>query len=48
MRVIAGWIAQALEHRNDVAKLRSIRNQVQELAEQFPLYGWARATTTVS
>ena len=44
MRVIAGWIAQALEHRGDAAKLRSIRNQVQELAERFPLYGWARET----
>src|ERR1700712_1997001 len=42
MRVIAGWIAQALEHRGDPARLRSIRNQVQELAERFPLYGWLR------
>src|SRR5580704_1034941 len=28
MRVIAGWIAQALEHRNDAAKLSQIRHQV--------------------
>jgi glycine hydroxymethyltransferase len=47
MRTIAAWIAQALEHRGDAAKLRSIRNQVQELAEQFPLYGWARETATL-
>jgi glycine hydroxymethyltransferase len=42
MRVIAGWIAQALEHRTDAAKLQQIRGQVQELAEKFPLYGWLR------
>ena len=43
MRVIAGWIAQALEHRNDAAKLRQIRGQVVEMAERFPLYGWLRS-----
>jgi glycine hydroxymethyltransferase len=42
MRVIAGWITQALDHRTDAAKLRQIRNQVRELAEKFPLYGWLR------
>jgi glycine hydroxymethyltransferase len=42
MRVIAGWIAQALEHRADAAKLRQIRGQVLETAEKFPLYGWLR------
>ncbi len=42
MRVIAGWIAQALEHRNDAAKLQNIRHQVLEMAEKFPLYGWLR------
>jgi glycine hydroxymethyltransferase len=42
MRVIAGWIAQTLEHRADAAKLRSIRGQVLEMAEKFPLYGWLR------
>ena len=42
MRVIAGWIAQALEHRTDPAKLREIRGQVLELAEKFPLYDWLR------
>src|ERR1700744_4383984 len=42
MRVIAGWIAQALEHRTDAAKLQQIRAQVLEMAEKFPLYGWLR------
>ena len=42
MRVIAGWIAQALEHRTDAAKLQQIRGQVFEMAEKFPLYGWLR------
>jgi glycine hydroxymethyltransferase len=42
MRVIAGWIAQALEHRADAAKLRQIRGQVLEMAEKFPLYSWLR------
>ncbi|MEO8737187.1 MAG: serine hydroxymethyltransferase [Edaphobacter sp.] len=40
MRVIAGWIAQALEHRGEAAKLAAIRGQVGELANKFPLYGW--------
>jgi glycine hydroxymethyltransferase len=42
MRVIAGWIAEALEHRADAAKLRQIRGRVLEMAEKFPLYGWLR------
>jgi glycine hydroxymethyltransferase len=42
MRTIAKWIASALEHRNDPAKLAEIRGQVGELAEQFPLYGFLR------
>jgi glycine hydroxymethyltransferase len=42
MRVIAGWIAQALAHRTDAAKLRQIRDEVLEMAEKFPLYGWLR------
>jgi glycine hydroxymethyltransferase len=42
MRVIAGWIAQALEHRANAAKLQQIRGQVLEMAEKFPLYGWLR------
>ena len=43
MKVIAGWIASALEHRNDAAKLAEIRGKVGELAETFPLYGWLRS-----
>ena len=42
MRTIAGWIAEALEHRTDEAKLHEIRGRVGELTEQFPLYGWLR------
>src|SRR5580692_11431587 len=42
MRVIAGWIAQALEHRSDATKLQQIRGQVLEMAEKFPLYSWLR------
>jgi glycine hydroxymethyltransferase len=42
MRIIAGWIAQALEHRTDPAKLQQIRSQVLEMAEKFPLYTWLR------
>jgi glycine hydroxymethyltransferase len=45
MRTIAGWIAQALEHRGDASKLKKIRSEVQELAERFPLYGWLRETS---
>jgi glycine hydroxymethyltransferase len=43
MRTIAKWIATALEHRSDDAKLARIHGEVQDLAEQFPLYGWLRA-----
>jgi glycine hydroxymethyltransferase len=42
MKVIAGWIASALEHRGDGAKLAEIRGLVGEMAEEFPLYGWLR------
>ena len=43
MHTIAGWIAEALQHRADPARLRAIRGRVGELAEQFPLYEWLRA-----
>ena len=43
MRIIAGWIAQALEHRSDTDKLQGIHGQVQELAGKFPLYPWLRS-----
>ncbi|WP_158942050.1 serine hydroxymethyltransferase [Granulicella sp. S190] len=42
MRLIAGWIAQSLEHRGDPIKLSNIRSQVLEMAEKFPLYSWLR------
>jgi glycine hydroxymethyltransferase len=42
MKVIAGWIAEALEHRGDAGRLEKIRGKVGEMAEQFPLYGWLR------
>jgi glycine hydroxymethyltransferase len=43
MRTIAGWIADALEHRNDPQQLTRIRHSVAELADRFPLYGWLRS-----
>ena len=42
MHIIARWIAEALEHRNDPAKLKTIHGQVTELAESFPLYRYLR------
>jgi glycine hydroxymethyltransferase len=42
MQVIAGWIAEALEHRADVGRLAVIKGRVLEMAEKFPLYGWLR------
>ena len=48
MRQIAGWIAKALEHRNDEAVLERIRGEVAELAAQFPLYAWRRTPEAVS
>jgi glycine hydroxymethyltransferase len=42
MQIVGGWIADALEKRNDAAALGQIRGQVLELANQFPLYGWKR------
>jgi glycine hydroxymethyltransferase len=48
MHTIAKWITQALDHRNDPQVLRSIRGQVLELADSFPLYGWLRVPETVA
>jgi glycine hydroxymethyltransferase len=48
MRVIAKWITEALDHRNDPQVLRRIRGQVLELVENFPLYGWLRVPETVA
>ena len=48
MRIIAKWIAEALEQRSNSAALAKIRGQVLELAEQFPLYGWLRQPVEVA
>jgi glycine hydroxymethyltransferase len=42
MRTIAKWIVAALAARADAAKLATIRGEVLEMAERFPLYGWLR------
>lgn len=47
MRIIAGWIAKALEKRNDDAALDRIRGEVAELANKFPLYSWRRSPAAV-
>jgi glycine hydroxymethyltransferase len=44
MRQIALWITRALDERNDDAALERIRSEVAELASQFPLYAWRRAS----
>src|ERR1700751_3702406 len=38
MRQVGRWIAEALNGRTDTATLKKVRRQVEELAEQFPLY----------
>jgi glycine hydroxymethyltransferase len=43
MRQIARWIAEVLLHRTDTAVLSSVRKQVIELCEAFPLYSERRA-----
>ncbi|MEO6119265.1 MAG: serine hydroxymethyltransferase [Terriglobales bacterium] len=48
MKTIAGWIATALDDRNDEAKLAVIRKQVAELCEAFPLYASRRAKLAVT
>jgi glycine hydroxymethyltransferase len=47
MRVIGGWIAKALDKRNDDAALDRIRGEVAELANRFPLYAWLRTPAAV-
>ncbi len=42
MRIIAGWMVDGLEHRNDSARLSTIRAEVREMAERFPLYEYLR------
>jgi glycine hydroxymethyltransferase len=44
MKTIAGWIAEALEHRGEAGRLAAIRGKVGEMAEEFPLYGWLRSS----
>jgi glycine hydroxymethyltransferase len=48
MRIIALWIAKALEHRNDDAVLERIRGEVAEMANKFPLYAWRRVSAAVA
>jgi glycine hydroxymethyltransferase len=48
MRIIAAWIAKALDLRNDDAALERIRGEVAELANQFPLYAWRRQPVPVA
>jgi glycine hydroxymethyltransferase len=48
MRQIGVWIAKALENRHDDGLLESIRGQVAELANQFPLYAWRRSPAVVN
>jgi glycine hydroxymethyltransferase len=48
MRIIATWIAKALEQRNDDAALERIRGEVAELANRFPLYAWRRQGVAVN
>ena len=47
MRVIGGWIAEALEKRKDDAALDRIRGEVAEMANRVPLYAWRRASVAV-
>ncbi|MEO8726556.1 MAG: serine hydroxymethyltransferase [Acidobacteriaceae bacterium] len=48
MKQIARWIAEALENRNNIEVLRRIRNEVREMAEQFPLYAERRQRAAVT
>ncbi len=48
MRIIATWIAKALDQRSDDAALERIRGEVAELANRFPLYAWRRQAVAVS
>ena len=47
MRVIGGWIAEALDKRHDDAALDRIRGEVAEMANRFPLYAWRRTPAAV-
>lgn len=43
MRMVAALIARVLEAPADAGNLASVRRQVQELTDRFPLYSWRRA-----
>lgn len=43
MRTVAALIARVLEAPADAGNLASVRRQVQELTDRFPLYSWRRA-----
>jgi glycine hydroxymethyltransferase len=43
MRQVGKWISDVLQHREDTAVLKKIRNTVISLAEAFPLYAARRA-----
>ena len=47
MKTVGNWIAEALDHRTDAAILKKVRRQVEELAEQFPLYPERRVRSQV-
>jgi len=38
MKLIAGWIDQAIAHHDDLSALEVIRTEVKELTDTFPLY----------
>ena len=40
MRAIGGWIAHILRDCKDAARIQQVRQQVLELAAEFPLYRW--------
>lgn len=44
MRQVGQWIAEALNSRTDASALSSIRRNVQDLADAFPLYAERRET----
>ena len=45
MKVVAGWIVEALLARSEAGTLERIKGQVAELCERFPLYGRRRQET---
>ncbi|MBD5553012.1 MAG: serine hydroxymethyltransferase [Desulfovibrio sp.] len=42
MKTTAGMIVEALENRNDSAKLQALADRVREFGRQFPLFVWRR------